>query len=210
MVIDPGHGGADAGARGAGGILEKDVAWTLALQLRAALERQGLRGVLTRDAGANPSFDERAAVANAQRGAVYVALHASSVGQPGTARAYYQVVAPLAFRSLGGEREGPGSSLVRWEEAQQPHISASKRLAEMIQSRLRERLADSPAGPAAAPLRDLRSVAGPAVAVEVASVSVADKKLLDQMAPAVADAIARAVAAFRAAEAATAWPAEAR
>jgi hypothetical protein len=40
------------------------------------------------------------------------------------------------------------------------------------------------------------------VAVEVASVSVADRKALDQMIPGVAEAIARAIAAFRAAESA--------
>ena len=36
VVIDPGHGGTDAGARGSSGILEKDVALGLAVQLRAA------------------------------------------------------------------------------------------------------------------------------------------------------------------------------
>jgi N-acetylmuramoyl-L-alanine amidase len=179
----------------------------MAVQLRAALERQGMRAVLTREAAANPGFDDRATLANSYRGAVLIALHASSVGSPGTVRAYYDAVAPLAFRPLAGaagseENAAPRSSLVRWEEAQQPHISASKRLAEMIQSRLRERFSGSPAAASSATLRDLRSVAGPAVAVEVASVSVADKKALDQMIPGVAEAIARAIAAFREAESA--------
>src|SRR5690606_4515000 len=49
VVIDPGHGGADPGARGPGGTLEKDVALAFALALAAELERHpGLRVHLTR------------------------------------------------------------------------------------------------------------------------------------------------------------------
>jgi hypothetical protein len=46
-------------------------------------------------------------------------------------------------------------------------------------------------------VRQLRSVMAPAVAVELSSVSVADRKPLDQAAPGLAEAVARAVAAFK-------------
>jgi len=55
VVIDPGHGGDDIGAKGAGGLQEKIVTLDIAHRLRALLEmRLGLRVVLTRD-------DDRAA-----------------------------------------------------------------------------------------------------------------------------------------------------
>ena len=46
-------------------------------------------------------------------------------------------------------------------------------------------------------MRQLRTIAAPAVAVEVSSVSLQDRAPLDQMGPGLADGLARAVAAFR-------------
>jgi hypothetical protein len=60
-----------------------------------------------------------------------------------------------------------------------------------------QRFRGSPETPLVAPVRQLRTIAAPAVAIEVSSVSLADRAPLDQMAPGVADGVARAVAAFR-------------
>lgn len=192
VVIDPGHGGTDAGARGAGGLLEKDVVMNVAQALRTALERQGLRVLMTRGANDNPNFDDRAAMANGQRGAIVVSLHAASTGTPGAARAYYLEGEPVASDMRPG-------SLVNWEEAQRPHVAASRKLAELIQLQIKQRLEKSAATAAAARLRDIRSVNAPAVAVELASVSVSDRKALDPHLAPLAEAIARGVQAFRAA-----------
>ena len=59
------------------------------------------------------------------------------------------------------------------------------------------RFPGSPETPTAAVIRQLRTVAAPAVAIEVSSVSVQDRGPLDRMGPALADGVARAVAAFR-------------
>jgi hypothetical protein len=48
-----------------------------------------------------------------------------------------------------------------------------------------------------APVRQLRTVAAPAIAIEISSVSVSSRSQLEQMAPALAEAVARSVAAFR-------------
>lgn len=194
VVLDPGHGGTDSGARGESGIVEKDVTLSLARAVQAQLERQGFRVVLTRLADESPTIDERAEIANAQRGAVFISLHVSSIGAAGTAMAFYMPAAP-ASETMRGE----APPLVRWQEAQQAHTAQSRKLAELIQVQLGQKLRGSPEVPQAVAVRQLRSVTSPAVAVELASVAVAERKPLDQAAPALAEAVARAVAAFKAA-----------
>ena len=48
IVIDPGHGGEDAGATGVTGVLEKDLNMQMALEIGAALEEKGYIVVYTR------------------------------------------------------------------------------------------------------------------------------------------------------------------
>lgn len=48
VVLDAGHGGEDGGAVSANGVLEKDLNLSIALRLRALLEANGIRVVLTR------------------------------------------------------------------------------------------------------------------------------------------------------------------
>ena len=50
--------------------------------------------------------------------------------------------------------------------------------------------------PIAAPVRQLRTIAAPAIAIEISSIDVTDAKRLDQMAQPLAEAIGRAVAEF--------------
>src|SRR5882672_3380870 len=88
IVLDPAHGGTDPGARGAQGIRESDLLLDLTVQVRRALEAQGFQVLQTRAGNENPSFDDRSTMANAQRGAVFVTLHISSTGLPGTVRVF--------------------------------------------------------------------------------------------------------------------------
>ena len=89
VVIDPGHGGTDTGARGANGLVEKDLALQMARILRSELERLGYRVMMTRNDDSNPSYDDRAAVANAFRDAIFINLHISSSGAAGSTRTYF-------------------------------------------------------------------------------------------------------------------------
>jgi N-acetylmuramoyl-L-alanine amidase len=193
VVLDPAHGGADPGAHGSSGIVESDVVLSFARLLRISLEAQGLRVILTRQANDGPSFDDRSKSANAQRGAIFITLHVSSTGQPGTVRVYS--LTQDAMSQTG--RVSPRSGLVPWDLAQANFVNQSRRLAELIQIQMAQRFQGSPETPLTAPVRQLRTVAAPAVAVEVSSVSLADRGPLDQMGPGLADGVARAVAAFR-------------
>src|SRR4029077_19973566 len=88
IAIDPGHGGDDEGARGAGGAKEKDL--TLAAPRRAKgiiKTRLGIRVLLTRDDDRNGPIDERTAVANNNKADLFISLHANASMRPTTAGA---------------------------------------------------------------------------------------------------------------------------
>jgi N-acetylmuramoyl-L-alanine amidase len=202
VVLDPAHGGSDAGARGSSGINESEVVMDFTRAIRAALESQGLRVVQTRTGNEGPSFDDRSAVANAQRGAVFISIHVASTGVFAQARAYSQpapdtsgdLVSPQSFGTLSFPvRNG----LLPWDRAQEPYLAASRKLAELAQTALAQKFKGSPDAPVSAPVRQLRTVGAPAIAIEVSSVSTADREPLLRMAPGLADAIVQAVINFR-------------
>lgn len=188
VVLDPAHGGTDLGARGTGGIHESDIVLEFAAQVRTALEAEGFQVVQTRQGNANPSFDDRSAMANAQRGAIFVTLHVASTGTPGTARVY-------VMNDMASGVDATG--LIPWDHAQAPFVSLSRKLGDHVQGLLAQRFKGSPAGVQTASVRQLRTTAAPAIAVEISSVTVEDRAQLDHMAPGIADAIARGAAAFR-------------
>jgi N-acetylmuramoyl-L-alanine amidase len=193
VVLDPAHGGADQGARGASGIAESEIVLSFARLLRISLEAQGLRVILTRQANENPSFDDRSKLINAQRGAAFITIHISSTGQPRTVRVYS--LAQTEFpRGVGAP---PHSGLLSWDRAQFNFIDQSRRLAELIQIQMAQRFRGSSETPFEAPVRQLRTVGAPAIAIEISSVSLPDRATLDQMGPGLADGVARAMAAFR-------------
>jgi len=188
VVLDPAHGGTDLGARGTGGIHESDIVLEFAAQVRTALEAQGFQVVQTRQGNANPSFDDRSAMANAQRAAIFVTLHIASTGVPGTARVY-------VMNDMAPGMDATG--LIPWDRAQAPFVSLSRKLGDLVSALLAQRFKGSPAVAQTASVRQLRTTAAPAIAVEISSVTVEDRAQLDHMAPGVADAIARGAAAFR-------------
>jgi N-acetylmuramoyl-L-alanine amidase len=206
VVIDPAHGGSDAGARGAAGILESDVVLNFARVLRLALEAQGFRVLLTREGNQDPSFDDRSMLINGLRGAIFISLHVASTGPVGTVRAYWyggvtgdllEAPAATAARAAAGRPvAATRAGLVLWDRAQESHLDASRRLADLTQIQLAQKFGGSPEVPEPAAVRQLRTIAGPAIAVEVSSVAVSDPGQLQQMARPLADSVTRAVTDF--------------
>jgi N-acetylmuramoyl-L-alanine amidase len=78
VVIDAGHGGSDVGAKGYGGVLEKNVALAVARNLAARLRARGLTVVMTRDADVRVPLEQRTAIANDARGDLFVSIHANA------------------------------------------------------------------------------------------------------------------------------------
>lgn len=199
IVIDPGHGGTDTGARGTN-LVEKEVVLQVAKILRAELERAGYRVVMTRNDDSNPSYEDRAAAANAFRDPIFISLHVSSTGATGNTRAYfYQFPVPFQATdaSLSDRPKQGFRTAIPWEEAQRLFSDQSRRLANLLQIELARRFPQSPNAPTPAAVRNLRSVAAPAVAVEISSVSVSDPIALTSLAGPLAASVAKGIAAFR-------------
>ncbi len=188
VVLDPAHGGVDLGARGTEGIRESEVVLVFAAEVRRALEAQGLQVVMTREGNDNPSFDDRSARANAQHGAVFVTLHIASTGVAGTSRVYVVPDIPPSNDATG---------LIPWDRAQGPFVGLSHKLGDFVQAELAKRFRGSPETALVAPVRQLRTTAAPAIAVEISSVTVPERADLDRMMPGVAEAIAHGIVAFK-------------
>lgn len=77
VVIDPGHGGHDPGARGVLGP-EKNYALKLALELRNSLIERGYSVRMTRDTDKFLSLEERVRYANSVEDSVFVSVHFNS------------------------------------------------------------------------------------------------------------------------------------
>ncbi len=188
VVLDPAHGGIDLGARGTEGIRESEVVLVFAAEVRKALQAQGFQVVMTREGNDNPSFDDRSARANAQHGAVFVTLHIASTGLAGTARVYVVPDIPPS---------NDANALIPWDRAQGPFVGLSHLLGDLVQQELAKRFRGSPTSAQVAPVRQLRTTAAPAIAVEISSVIVPERADLDRMVPGVAEAIAQGIVAFK-------------
>ena len=150
IVIDPGHGGLDVGAKGKFGSLEKTVTLAISLKLKALIEQNmAYRVILTRDKDIDVSLENRSALANNNDAVVFISIHAN--GSFRTAPG-----AETFFMSLNASTRRPASSpisrttppqlekqiadetkddvkMILWDMAQSAYIKQSARLAEAIQ-----------------------------------------------------------------------------
>jgi N-acetylmuramoyl-L-alanine amidase len=93
VVVDPGHGGPDAGRVSPGGVLEKDLTLTLGLRLAELLRAEGCRVRLTRERDEAVPLYARATAANDAAAGYFVSLHANANETPvahGAACYYFQ------------------------------------------------------------------------------------------------------------------------
>ncbi len=80
IVIDPGHGGIDSGAKGLNGQDEKDIVLTFARELRDAIGENGkFRVALTRNEDAFVALGDRVRFARERQAALFVSIHADSI-----------------------------------------------------------------------------------------------------------------------------------
>ena len=84
VVLDPGHGGLDAGTIGVNGLMEKDLALAEGLKLRKLLQARGYTVVMTRDNDSFIPLRQRVSIARAHRADLFIALHADSNPDPDT------------------------------------------------------------------------------------------------------------------------------
>ncbi|RMG44628.1 MAG: N-acetylmuramoyl-L-alanine amidase [Acidobacteria bacterium] len=214
VVLDPGHGGAEDGAVGPGGVKEKDLVLDIARRLRELLRAEGFEVLLTRDGDIDLGLDERAAIANRWHADLFVSLHAnaSRAASARGAETYFlsaeatddaartlaalennAVAAAGAGNAAGGSDELP---LILWDMAQREYLQESARLARTIQRRLNRLLGIADRGVRRAPFRVLVGATCPAVLVELGFVTnpeeearLADPAYRSRLAEALRDAI---------------------
>ena len=183
VMVDPGHGGEDGGAKGFKGLKEKTAALEIARAVGAKLDAAGFEAVYTRDDDTFIPLWDRARAANAQGSDLFLSLHLNA------ARAKAARGSEVYFLSLGqgeddevvaaenaGAGSAPGSpdsvvASILDDLAQKAFLQDSERLAVAIQAQLNRLAGIKERGVKQAPFIVLRGAAMPAVLVEVAFIS---------------------------------------
>jgi N-acetylmuramoyl-L-alanine amidase len=194
VVLDPGHGGADAGARSSDGILEKQLALALSRQLVDQLG-DAYRVRLTRSDDYWLDIDGRTDVANNLNADVFIGIHAAA-SFASTAKGiciyYYK---ETAGGNLAGAEptQNTQAPLPVWDRLQLRHVHTSRMLAQSLRGQL------SPLSQStvlAAPLLVLRGADMPAVLIEVGYLSnpedtrsLRDPRYLESLALAITDGV---------------------
>lgn len=214
IVIDPGHGGEDAGVRGAGAI-EKNVTLEVALRVKTLVEaRLGIRVLLTREDDVSVPIDERASLANNNKADLFISLHANAAFVPSISGAEVFYLA-LDEEMEAARRAAQADSVtlpvvgggaraidtVRWDMAQARHLESSAVLARLLEEELRARVPVGPRPLQRAPLRVLVGANMPAVLVEMAYLTnpaQAERAASVEFQTAVSQAVYETVLRFRA------------
>jgi len=154
-VIDAAHGGDDRGEALSSTLVEKDVTLVLARSLRQELESRGISTLVLRDSDANLTLEQRAILSNTNHAAIYISLHAASIGHG--VRIY------TALLPYGGDDRGPFRS---WTTSQRNFLPLSQNTAASVAAEMQKR--QIPVRTLTAPLRPLNNVTAAALAVELA------------------------------------------
>jgi N-acetylmuramoyl-L-alanine amidase len=149
IVIDPGHGGHDPGAR-VPGLNEAELVLDVALRLeKLLLKDPGVEVVLTRETNAYVALEERTAIANRAGADLFLSIHVNASGNPGIRgfETYFLNFAPNPEAAAIAARENAGSSrtmgslpdLIRTMTLNNK-LDESRDFATMLQAALYERL----------------------------------------------------------------------
>jgi len=213
VIIDPGHGGHDTGAVGPGGTQEKAVALAISLKLKAALEKQGLEVMLTRDDDTFVRLEDRSRFANGHHGDLFISIHCNAAPSSklrgietytlNTSANRYAV--RLAARENASSQKGLGDlRYILADLATKANTGESRRLADRVQHDLVHELGAKYSGVRSLGTKEalfyvLLGAKMPAILVETSFVSnPEDEKRLasDSYQQAVADSIAGSVQQF--------------
>jgi N-acetylmuramoyl-L-alanine amidase len=194
ITLDPGHGGAENGATGPSGLMEKDVTLSIARRLRTLLEnRLGVQVVFTRSDDRNIPLDERTEIANNNKSDLFISIHANAsprhnargssvyflsyqASDEESRRVAASENAPFSRRVVPEDRD---LEFILWDMAQAAYLTESAIFAEIL---LEELVGDAGEGNnrgiKQAPFRVLMGATMPAVLVEVAFITNAEEEKL--------------------------------
>jgi len=173
VVLDPAHGGQDAGGTLGDRILEKDVTLAISARLRATLTAAGFTVVSTReaDSAAPLTNDQRAEIANRVHALACIVIHATASGSG--VHLYTSALQPADENASAEDAFSSRSAFVPvpWELAQAASVSQSLRLAGDLSAALAK--ASLPMISGQESVRPLDNLQCPAVAIELAPLAVA-------------------------------------
>nr|HPQ41444.1 N-acetylmuramoyl-L-alanine amidase [bacterium] len=161
IVLDPGHGGDDAGCLHSGGFREKDVVLKIAGHLAEHLtNRLGARVILTRPGDYPVPVDERTAVANRNRADLFISLHVAPAEEmPGKSFMVYTLPETLPDPVTG--------DLVRWDDRSEQVIRDTGSFARQFAEAASVSASNAGYGIQIMDLRGLKGLAMPAFLIEL-------------------------------------------
>ncbi|WP_224243391.1 N-acetylmuramoyl-L-alanine amidase family protein [Hyalangium gracile] len=191
IVIDPGHGGSQEGAKGPGTLQEKEVVLQIARKLRERLEKEaGAQVFLTREKDGTLPLPQRVDFANSKRPDLFLSIHANSMPTKklrerieGIETYFLSATASGAGARATADREnaevssGPSVqadstlSFILNDLARMEAHADSSRLAYAIHQQLISATGASDRGVLQAPFFVLTGVEAPAVLIEVGYIS---------------------------------------
>lgn len=205
VVVDPGHGGDDTGARDeARGALEKNLTLAIAKKLEAKFSAaalgSGARVLLTRDSDVRTANATRTSLANEARADLFLSLHVNA-GPSAAARGFTVTYhdgsgAEATLARPRDARAGAPLPAQPWITAQRTREAESARFADIVRESLAAKVALPDRGLRRLPLSVLEGASCPAVLVELGYLSNPDESLAlstDAVQDAIAEALAEAV-----------------
>lgn len=183
VVLDAAHGGDDSGGQIGDSVPEKTVTLALSVRLRSLLAARGFWVVTTREGNVNLDSSARAQIADhataSASGSACLSIHASEAGSG--VHIFVSALAPTEQRRF-----------LAWKTAQSAFVARSLKLAGTVNSALEQSSSTSeadsdsgasqiPATLARASLPELDSMTCPAVAIEIAPIRDADRKIVTEV-----------------------------
>ncbi len=170
IVLDPGHGGQDAGTQNKALKLdEKNFTLDVAKRLRVLLEKQGFKVVMTRTDDRFIPLAGRAEIANRAEADLFISIHFNAVGgAPAVNGSETYVMTPQFHRSTGSPLRDPSDSVANPGNFNDPWNAL---LGYHMQAQMVGRLGTFDRGLKRARFAVLRLVKSPAVLVEAGYLS---------------------------------------
>jgi N-acetylmuramoyl-L-alanine amidase len=191
VVLDPGHGGADSGARSPDGTLEKQVALDLSRVIAAEFDGP-YRVQLTRTDDYRLDIERRTDIANNLKADVFISIHAGGSFSPIPGGSVIYCFKETASERLPYPDRSP-DTIGNWDRIQLKHVRTSHLLARHLKNRLDPLIGTEVLD---APVLVLQGADMPAVLIEVGYLSnpeeakaLRDSKHLEDVARAVSGGI---------------------
>ncbi len=189
VVLDPGHGGQDTGAKGRRGVEEKRVVLDVARRVRTQLQQAGVKVYMTRESDRFIELDDRCKKTRSWGGDVFVSIHLNSAPSalPGGTETY--TIASAGYASTAG---GSSSAALNGNK----YEGANSALGYYVHKSLTQRINEGDRGVKRSRFLVLKNAPCPAILVEclfVSNRSEEEKLLNDAFRESMAQGISRGI-----------------